>query len=152
MRFLAFHIDPWEEYYSIRSLDRHLGEAMRKINNMDESERDRLSADFKKTMRAAYNILGKYAFRKRYSQRDKLRPINRALFESWSVGLARRSDEEIEFLVNNRKKIVRDFMFCTIEDRDFYAAISTSTGDPVKVRKRFQVIDDIINRGLFDAS
>ena len=152
LRFLAFHIDPWEGYYSIRSLDRHLGEAMRKINNMDESERDRLSADFKKTMCAAYNILGKYAFRKRYSQRDKLRPINRALFESWSVGLARRSDEEIEFLVNNRKKIVRDFISCMNDNYDFEAAISASTGDPVKVRKRFQVVDDIINKGISHAS
>ena len=152
LRFLAFHIDPWEEYYSIRSLDKHLGEAMRKINHMDKSERDRLSADFKKAMRAAHNILGRYAFRKQFSQHDRLRPINRALFESWSVGLARRSDEAIEILVKNRKKIVRDFMFCTIEDRDFHAAISASTGDPVKVKKRFQVIDKIINRGLSHAS
>ena len=152
LRFLAFHIDPWEEYYSIRSLDKHLGEAMRKINHMDKSERDRLSADFKKAMRAAHNILGEYAFRKRYSQRDKRRPINKALFESWNVGLARRSDEEIKTLVKNRKKIVRDFMFCTIEDRDFHAAISASTGDPVKVKKRFQVIDDIINKYISHAS
>ena len=151
LRFLAFHVDPWEEY-STYSLDRHLGGAMRKINNMDKSERDRLSADFKKAMCAAHNILGEYAFRKQYNQRDKRRPINKALFESWSVGLARCSDEEIKIIVKNRKKIVRDFISCMNDDYDFYAAISASTGDPVKVRKRFQVIDKIINRGISHAS
>ncbi len=151
LRFLAFHIAPWEGY-STYSMDNHLGEAMRKINNMDKSKRDRLSADFKKAMRAAHNILGRYAFRKQYSQRDKRRPINKALFESWSVGLARRSDEEIKILVKNKKKIVRDFISCMNDDYDFYAAISASTGDPVKVRERFRVIDEIINRGIFHAS
>lgn len=151
LRFLAFHIAPWEKY-STYSLDRHLGEAMRKINNMDESKRDRLSADFKKAMRAAHKIFGMYAFRKQYSQHDDRRPINKALFESWSVGLARRSDEEIKILVKNRKKIVRDFISYMNDDYDFYAAISASTGDPVKVRKRFQVIDKIVNRGLSYAS
>ena len=151
LRFLAFHIDPWEEY-STHSLDRHLGEAMRKINNMDESERDRLSADFKKAMCAAHNILGRYAFRKQYRQHDWRRPINKALFESWSVGLARRSDEEIKILVDNRKKIVQDFIWEMEYGGDFEAAISTSTGDPVKVRKRFQVVDKIIGEGLSHAS
>lgn len=150
LRFLAFHIDPWEEY-STYSLDKYLGEAMRKINNMDESKRDRLSADFKKAMRAADDIFSWYAFRKRYSQQDWRRPINKALFESWSVGLARRSDKEIEILVNNKEKIVQDFIW-EMAYSDFEAAISASTGDPVKVRKRFQVIDDLINRGLSHAS
>lgn len=150
LRFLAFHIDPWEEY-STRSLDGYLGEAMRKINNMDESKRDSLSADFKKAMRAADGIFRWYAFRKLHSQRDWRRPINKALFETWSVGLARRSDEEIEILVKNREKIVQDFIW-KMEYSDFDAAISASTGDPVKVRKRFQVIDEIIDRGLSHAS
>lgn len=153
LRFLAFHINPWEEY-STHSLDRHLGKAMRKINNMDESERDRLSADFKKAMRAAHNILGRYAFRKRfgYRQHEWRHPINKALFESWSVGLARRSDEEIEILVNNKEKIVQEFTWRNREDDDFLAAISASTGDPVKVRKRFRVVDKIIGEGLSHAS
>lgn len=151
LRFLAFHIDPWEEY-STRSLDRHLGEAMRKINNMDESERDRLSADFKKAMCAAYDIFGWHAFRKLYNPRALGRfPINRALFEAWSVGLARRSDKKIEILVENKEKIVRDFVW-KMEDDDFLAAISASTGDPVKVRKRFRVVDKIIGEGLSHAS
>lgn len=150
LRFLAFHIDPWEKY-STYSLDRYLGRAMRKINRMGESECDRLSADFKKAMCAAYDIFGWYAFRKRYSQHDRRRPINKALFEAWSVGLARRSDEEIEILVNNKEKIVQDFIW-KMEYRDFEAAISASTGDPVKVRKRFQVVDKIIGEGLSHAS
>lgn len=152
LRFLAFHIDPWEEY-STYSLDKYLGEAMKKINNMDESERDRLSADFKKAMRAASNIFRRHAFRKLYNQHAWGRfPINKALFESWGVGLARRSDEEIEILVNNREKIVQDFVWEMEFDDFLLAAISASTGDPAKVRKRFQVIDKIINKGLSHAS
>ena len=143
LRFLAFHIDPWEQY-SARDLDGYLSQTMAKINSMNSKGRDQLSVDFKKAMHAANEIFGKYAFRKFYQRRGRRGPINKALFESWGVGLARRSDNEIASLIGSRKSVVTEFIELIKTDREFERAISSSTGTPARVRGRFRAIDELI--------
>lgn len=143
LRFLAFYIDRWERY-SANDLDGFLGTSMRKINKMDSLKRSDISGDFKKAMQAAYDIFGDDAFRKRYGPDEKRNPINKALFETWGVGLARRSDSELEFLVGNREKVIHQFISLMNDDRDLDRAISVSTGNPACVSKRFRAIDDLI--------
>lgn len=147
LRFLAFYIEPWERY-SANDLDRYLGLTIEKINAMDSSERSRFLIDFKKAMRAAFHIFGNDAFRKRYSPNEKRHPISKALFEAWSVGLARRSNENINILVKNRESVVAGFMSLMNDDWEFDTAVSYSTGDPSRIRKRFQSIDELIERFL----
>ncbi len=144
LRFLAFHVQPWEEY-SANSLDGYLGTTMEKINRMDDRERNDLATDFKKAMRGAYGIFEDNAFRKRS---DSNRRRNKALFESWSVGLARRTDEEIGVLVGNRGEVVKRFTSLMKDDPEFDKSISYSTGDPARVRKRFQAVDTLIKECL----
>ena len=143
LRFLAFHISPWEKY-SANDLDGHLGRTMKKINEMSSSERMDVSGDFKKSMKAAFRIFGRDAFRKRYDLNEKRRPISKALFEAWGVGLARRSGREIDVLVKKRKEIIRQFMSLMNEDQEFDTAISYSTGSPARIRKRFQAVEELI--------
>ena len=143
LRFLAFHVEPWERY-SANDLDGYLGNTMKKINRMNSYEREVLTKDFRKAMRSAFNIFENDAFRKRYESHENRRPINKALFESWSVGLARRSDQEIGFLVHNREKVIHKFMSLMNEDREFETAISYSTGTPSRVKKRFRAIEELI--------
>ena len=147
LRFLAFHINPWEKY-SVNDLDGHLGRTMKKINQMDSSKRTDVSGDFKKSMNAAFRIFEQNAFRKYYDLDGKRRPISKALFEVWGVGLARRSDREIGILVKKRGKIIRRFMSLMNEDQEFDTAISYSTGSPTRIRKRFQTIDNLIKECL----
>ena len=145
LRFLAFHIDPWERYFA-NDLDGFLSRAMKKINAMHQSELDDLSRDFRKSMDAAHKILGRYAFRKYYGKRDRRAPINKALFEAWGVGLARRSEEEIQSLVDKRNKVVQEFVELITKNMEFERAISSSTGTPTRVRERFRSIDQLIGR------
>ena len=148
LRFLAFHIDSWEKY-NANDLNGYLGTAMKKINKMVPSERNELLDDFKKAMRAASNIFGENAFRKRYKlQETRRRPINKALLEAWGVGLARRSLEEIQILIGNREEVIGRFVSLMSSDREFETAISSSTGAPKRVRKRFGAIDQLIARCL----
>ena len=147
LRFLAFHIDPWEKY-SANDLDGYLGLAMKKINNMSLSEQSALSDDFKKSMDAAYNIFRLDAFRKPHRPDASRHPISKALFETWGVGLARRSAEQIERLVNSREKIAEEFITLLKTDGEFERAITYSTGTRSRVRKRFQSIDRLIERCL----
>ena len=147
LRFLAFHIDPWEEYSS-NDLDGYLGLAMKKINKMSPRERDALSEDFRRAMRAAYEVFGNQAFRKPPANVGGHRHISMTLFEAWGVGLVRRSIDEIGSLVNDRKKVAKEFLSLMENDQEFDVAITYSTGTPSRVRKRFQAIDELIGRCL----
>lgn len=143
LRFLAFHIEPWEDY-AANDLDGYLGMAMRTINKMNRKDRLTLSADFKKAMQAASDIFESDAFRKRYDRDDRRRQISKALFEVWSVGFARRSDQEIKTLVRRRRRIIARFISLMNEDQEFDVAISYSTGTPSRVRKRFRAVEELI--------
>ena len=145
LRFLAFYIEPWEKYYA-HDLDGYLGFTMKKINVIDPCKRADLLGDFKRAMRAASGIFGRSAFRKQYNRNDRRRPVSKALFEAWGVGLARRSEDEIEGLVNQRESVIDQFMELMNNDSEFEAAITYSTGSPTRVRKRFQAIEELIGR------
>ncbi len=147
LRFVAFYIEPWETY-SANDLDGYLGLTMDKINEMDSRRRDDLLEDFKRAMGAALGIFGPNAFRKQYLRNEKRRPVSKALFEAWAVGFARRSDVEIGRLVNNCECLVNRFMRLMNDDYEFNTAISYATGVPARVRKRFQAIDELIERCL----
>ena len=143
LRFLAFYITPWENYAE-HDLDGYLVEAMRQLNKMRKQELDELEGIFKKTMTAAADIFGDEAFRKRTNDEDRRGRVNKALLEAWSVGLARRSPRDIATLVRNRKRLQKRFTTLLRDDWEFYTSVSTSTGAPQRVKKRFGVIDELI--------
>ena len=147
LRFLAFYIEPWERYYA-NNLDGYLGITMKKINEMDPCRLDDLQESFKRAMKAALDIFGRNAFRKQYRRNDRRRPVSKALFEAWGVGFARRSDKEIEILVQERRGVIREFISLMKTDWEFETAISYSTGSPTRIRKRFQAIEELIGRCL----
>jgi hypothetical protein len=144
LRFIAFYIDPWEKYDD-NDLNGYLSRTMRKINDMNPNYREELAGDFKKAMDAAYRIFGSEAFRKRYSRDDsRRRPVSKALFDVWSVELARRSPQEIDKLVEKREDVLEHFISLINRDRDFETAISSSTGNPQRVKKRFHAISQLV--------
>ncbi len=57
LRFLAFHIEPWERYEA-GSLDSCLESTMETLNDTPSDRLDALAADFSKAMRAAYLFTG----------------------------------------------------------------------------------------------
>lgn len=144
LRFLAFRIEPWEKYSS-NDLDGYLGAAMEKINAMDATEREVVATVFKTAMNGAADIFDDGAFRKPHTS-GKKRPISKALFETWSVGLARCSTAELRTLARRKKKVKRQFGELLDEDHELDRAISYSTGIPTRVKKRFRAIDELIQR------
>ena len=147
LRFLAFRIAPWEDYRS-DSLDEHLAGAIRRINAMTPSQRDSLAADFRKAMRAAARIFGDDAFRKPHRRGESRKPISKPLFEAWGVQLARCSPEDIDRLAERQKRVRGGFQALVREDPEFDSAISSSTGTPKRIRKRFAAIRDLVEEAL----
>ena len=147
LRFLAFYIEPWERY-TTGSLENHLERAMKTINDMASEQLDAVAGAFEKAMRAATRIFENDAFRKRYRPDGGRHQISLALFEAWGVQLARCSPQEIDRLVAGRAEVRKRFMALLNGDTDFEKAISVSTGTPLRIRKRFTAIRDLVEEFL----
>lgn len=148
LRFLAFYIDPWENYSS-GNIDGFLSEAMVKINTIESDTRDQIAREFDKAMRTAQIIFKENAFRKQNDlDSTRRRPISKALFETWSIALARCSDSEIESLIRHRHQVRSGFVDLMNSDREFADSISYSTGTPRRVKKRFHAISNLVRESL----
>ena len=75
--------------------------------------------------------------------------INRALFDAWAVNFDQLSDAEIKYLASHSKgRLVLGKFISLLEDEEFNAAITYSTGDPKRVKKRFTEIKRILEEVL----
>ena len=142
LRFLSFAIMPYTAYKA-KELDTFLNEMMARINKMDLHERDDLKKRFIRAMVAAHSILGADAFRKKYQLGAGRYPINKALFEAWSVNLDKMNDALLNRLKAKRGEVIERFIKL-MNDRDFDSSVSSGTGDIKKVTKRFRAIENLL--------
>ena len=147
LRFLAFYMDSWETYSS-NDLDSYLGRAMGKLNALHNQQRTKTAQDFRKALKAAYEIFGDDTFRKITPSGPRRHPVNRALLESWCVCLARCSSLEIEALIGYKEDLRAGFVSLLEKDYDFERSISHSTGLSGQIRKRFDAIDKLVGSFL----
>jgi hypothetical protein len=147
LRFLAFVATPPADYKA-QDFDSFLNETMTRLNRSSSEELRESEVKFKRAMNAARGCFGEYAFRKRYDPNNSYKyPINKALFESWSVNLSKLTTAEVNLLAGNRKQLEK--LFCNLmHDRDFESAVSQGTGDVRKVRLRFNKIEELIEKAL----
>ncbi|MEU8271955.1 hypothetical protein AB0B89_32970, partial [Sphaerisporangium sp. NPDC049002] len=142
LRFLAFRLTPPSDYPR-GDLDIFLRQAMRQINTLDRGAIARLTEDFERAMRTARDIFEEHAFRKRFAGQEKRLPVNKALFETISVNLAKMAPGEIEVL-RERRDLVQSRLMELMEDGKFHQAISVATGDAEKVRRRFGAVEELL--------
>ncbi len=142
LRFFAFTITPYAEYKA-KEFDSFLNDRMVDMNKMPDQELAELELQFKRAMMAAFDIFGRDAFRKRYRAGAARYPINKALFESWSVNLSQLSNEQLK-LLEERKDILIGKFIKLMNDPAFDAAVSQGTGDIKKVNRRFSSLEQLI--------
>lgn len=148
LRFLAFTLTPYTQYTEA-GMDSFLNRHMQRINDLGEgTPLDDLRQQFRRAMRASQKIFEDDAFRKRYAPEDRRKPINKALFEVWSVVLGSLDETTIEKLVTHKGALRRALMAVLHNDKDFEAAISQGTGDVKKVHKRFSTIEQLVRQTL----
>jgi len=142
LRFLAFTVNS-PENYAADNFDGFLNDSMAQLNQMSDELLEKLSKQFKSAMKIATALFRRDAFRKRY-QRDSMRhPINKALFESWSVNLGQLSIDKAERLVEKKDAIIDRFIQL-MNEKDFEIAVTQGTGAIKRVRLRFKSIRKII--------
>jgi hypothetical protein len=143
-RFVSFYLNSYKYYEP--DLDTFLNKGMADINKLSDQKLAEVKADFIKSMLACHEIFREYAFRKRYSLNDAHHPINKALFEVWSVSIARLTEDQITVLKKNSVELNQLFIKLLNENATFEKAISTATGDRFKVIRRFTDIELLINK------
>jgi len=145
-RFISFYINDYNNYQP--DLDTFMNKSMAGLKNLKHQERLEIKSKFISAMNAAHSIFGDDAFRKRFSRNDNRKPINKALFEVWSVVLAKRSQLEINNLINNREQLIDAFILLLNKDIAFSDALSSGTGDKKRVIKRFTEIESLVQKLL----
>lgn len=143
LRFAAFMMlgdtDRYGEFGSIEAL---LGWATRRLDDEStSSEMQELYESFTRALRLATTVFGGHAFRKWPWGVTARNPINRALFESWSVVLAEADEDTVAV---QRERIAREARDAMTSSSGYREAITSSTGDPARVAYRFEVARSIV--------
>lgn len=139
LRFAAFWLLGTEAYTRFGAMEPFLQHTTHLLDTPSEvtDERvTRLALAFGKAMENARILFGDHAFRKWPEGGTGKNPINRALFESWSIVLA---DYEPDDLRHRRDEIVRTARDLMTHDYRYLEAITASTGDVGRVVYRFEV-------------
>lgn len=147
-RFLAFYLNGPKEYKP--DLDTFMTLSMGQLNTKTQDELNNIMTAFDRAMKLSKIIFDKWAFRKVYSITERRKPINKALFEVWSVELANLTIEEQNRVVSRRENIFQEFIKLINDDDIFVAAITSATGDRGRVNYRYNRIHEILYKCISD--
>ncbi|HEX5493065.1 MAG TPA: DUF262 domain-containing protein [Mycobacteriales bacterium] len=147
LRYCAFWLRGVDGYLADGSMDVFLERATALLDNPEETpvqRLDQLHASFRAAMVNCFAVFAEHAFRKWPRNADRHNPINRPLFESWSYVL---SNHDLADLTRRRAAVVAATRDLMTEDNAYLDAITASTGDPAKVRLRFQRAEQAAQAG-----
>jgi hypothetical protein len=139
LRFCAFSLLGERTYYEkeFRAMDPFLEEATARLDDpqaVPDERLDALAEEFRTAMTGSYSVFGEHAFRKWPYGNEWRSPINRPLFEVWSVVLSGHAAADVAARASSIVVAARKLM---TNDPDYINAITSSTGDPRRVHYRF---------------
>lgn len=144
-RFLAFTLQEPSEFFS-KDFDAFLNRIMSDLDNpsvISDKRLGELEKWFLDAMNRSRMIFGQYAFRKFFGRQYRLMPINKAVFEIWSVNLAKLSSEQAEILIDQKFRVQDEFAGL-MRKNQFAQDVSQGTGSPPRVRRRFSAVRRLI--------
>ena len=137
LRFVAFWCRGPDGYLRSDSLESFLLRVTRSLDDqldIDDLALVDIRSAFERGLALAYEVFGEHAFRKWPTEVDRLAPINRALFETWTVELARADQAAVRENAEKIRNFARQGM---ASDTKYIDSISNSTGDVRSVHMRF---------------
>jgi len=141
-RFLAFYHFGYDNYSP--DLDTFMSKAMADVKIMTETEKKKCKEDFTNSMKLNREVFGDNAFRKIQKYQHRRKPLNKALFDVFSVEFAKLNDDEKK-KIKVKKRVLNNTLIDLLEnDHDFFSSVSSSTSDKGRVNYRFSKINDLI--------
>jgi hypothetical protein len=168
LRSLAFMIRSYTSYPKNSDMDRFLSDTMRIINIIpdiagrdvakffkEEKESirkediravdlDTLEASFISGMKRAKDIWGKHTFRRSFGSKRRA-PINKALFEVWSVLLPELSVNAFSAVLSNKDNFLSEYA-CYLDEANFRNAISKDSLKFNSVQERHKRLAELLRK------
>jgi hypothetical protein len=141
-RFVAFYLTSPHDYQP--DLDSFLNGAMQKLGKLSANERNDLKKAFIFSMETAARLFGDWAFRKADQFPERRKPVSKALFDVWSVTLAKLSPRQTEALLKKKDLVMNNFAALCRNDREFWNSISTGTGEKSRTVYRFEAVNRLV--------
>lgn len=148
LRFCAFYLFGVDGFVEVGSMDAFLEQTTAVLDDPTEVPDDTLEGmreAFERGLENCYTVFGEHAFRKWTTSSESRNPINRPLFETWSVTLGSYKPTDLAVRKSGIVAAAREAM---TSDRAYVDSITTSTGDPRKVRLRFNRAAALARVGL----
>ena len=131
-----------EKEYTV--LDEFLNKGMEYLSVVDAQTLNQVYFEFEYVMKVSNELFGKFAFR-RLNTEERRGPVNKSLFESWSLIILGLDDNDINSL-KNQKDILRKNFTTLCDDYDFQNTIRAS--DKTSVKSRISKIQKMVNELL----
>lgn len=142
-RFCAFYLLGEEHYPGDNQMDEFLAESLKKMKKMTPEELAELADRFQISMKNNQAIFGRHAFRKHTqdssdsSDSSRQNPLNVAIFDVFSVYLARYSELE----ASEKSSQIRQTFYRLLKEEDFYKAISGGTTTKRRIVNKFKAAE-----------
>lgn len=144
-RFIAFYLNDYKKYNS--DLDSLLNNSMSNLKYLKKDDLDDLKCNFYKALESSIQVFGNLAFRKTPPIGKDKSPINKALFEIFTVTFSKLENANLEKLINSKKFIKNDYLNLLMDEK-FNKSISSDTGGVQSVITRFSMFNNFINKFL----
>jgi hypothetical protein len=146
-RFVSFYLIDYNDY--MPDMDSFMSKGMKKIDSMTNEQIAELKTDYKKALNTAWDIFENDAFRKRFNTEDPRKPINKAIFDSLSVNLAKLPEERCKKLIIKKELFRNKFIALhNNADKKFQRSLTQGTALKANVLQRFTDIKTIIEETL----
>ncbi len=142
LRYVTFTRMNIENYNGV--LDDFLNSGMEFLSKASVIELDQILKEFSYVMKICELIFGRFAFR-RMNTEQRRGPVNKAIFETWSIIISKLNENEVDKLIAQRK-IVMDKFVMLCDDYDFQNSIRAADKNSVKTRikKVDEIVQDIL--------
>jgi len=144
-RFLAFYL--LDRQVDV-DLDTFLNNALQKLEKMSEKERDDVKYIFYDTLDTVFSCFNKYAFCK-LDAFEKLKPINKVLFEVLTVSVAKLSYQERKILRNKDCLLRYVDLFNAEKGGKLTELVSFSTSDKNRVNQRYEIVEKFLQEVIY---
>ena len=145
-RFCSFQLFKLDEYRG--DMDAFLAQTLEKMNNLDQSEIERLSTKFRTGLKNNRLVFGKHAFRKHWPDQQTRSVFNASLWDVMTHGFSGYP----EHLVEARAVDFRNSFHSLLEDQLFIESITLGTNQVNRVKYRFTEAGELFKEVFGDNS
>lgn len=140
LRYLAFQILGKDDYHD--SMKDYLDKAMEELHTIEDSTINHHINNFSDSVKFILEAFGPCAFRKPDSK-----PINRALFDSYTWASKKLSRDQKNKILDNKQflnTIYRESFKNTADNKNYIGSISTATARKENILLRFKVAESVL--------